>query len=112
MDSINQLLASQHSRKNLFKYQVGDVLDLVYEDVLSRSRIRKFTGICLSVRKAGFGFRYILRNVFNNVSIELSIDSNSTVVVSLTKAPLYKGASRKRAKLFYLRKKRLIDSKV
>ena len=111
MESVNQRLSDRNSSA-LLKFKVGDVLDLVYEDVLSRSRIRKFTGICLSITKAGFGLRYVLRNVFNNVSVELSVDSNSTIVVSLTKAPLYKRVSKRKAKLFYLRKNRLVDSKV
>jgi len=107
---INKKLTEESLRRP--KFQVGDVIDLVYEDVLSRSRIRKFTGICLARTKAGFGFRYTLRNVFNNVAVEIAIDGNSTVVVSLTRSPLYKKVAKRKAKLFYLRKKRLVDSKV
>ena len=110
LQTVNKKLADE--AVNTKKFRSGDVLDLVYEDVLSRSRIRKFTGICVSVSNAGFGFRYVLRNVFNNVAVELSIDGCSTIIVSLTKAPLYKNVSMRKARLFYLRKNRLVDSKV
>ena len=93
-------------------WSIGDVLELVYEDSGGRWRVRKFTGICISrVSRAGV-LRYTLRNVFNNIPVELAFDYNSPLIVYLGKTSVYKAASRSRSKLFYLRRRRITDSKV
>lgn len=91
---------------------VGDVLELVYEDSVGRWKVRKFTGICISRVCRNGVIRYTLRNVFNNIPVELSFDYNSPLVVSLNKTSVYKASSRSRSKLFYLRRRRMTDSKV
>jgi ribosomal protein L19 len=98
--------------KPKFSWQVGDVLELVYEDFSGRWKVRKFTGICISRVCRGGAARYTLRNVFNNIPVELSFDYDSPLVVSLSKAQVYKSTSRSRSKLFYLRRRRITDSKV
>ena len=104
-------------RRNLIKKQsnlefsVGDVLDLVYEDRGGHWKIRKFTGICISFSRKNLP-RCTLRNVFNGISVELSFDFNSTNLISLTQASRYKSFNIRRSKLYYLRARRLMESKV
>jgi ribosomal protein L19 len=92
--------------------KVGDVLDLTYEDNSSRWGIRKFTGICIAITSRKGLHRCTLRNVFNDVSVELSFDLVSPVVISLLRSPVFKLVNKKRAKLYYLRRSRISDSTV
>lgn len=93
-------------------WKVGDVLELVYEDFSGRWKVRKFTGICISCLQRGGSLRYTLRNVFNNIPVELSFDYMSPLVVLLSKTQIYKSTSKSRAKLYYLRRRRITDSRV
>lgn len=99
------------SSRSLKKFRTGDVLDLVYLDLGGR-KVRKFTGLCISVVNRGNNLRYSLRNVFNNIPVELAFDGYSPNVINLGKAQIYKPVSRSRAKLYYLRGRRITDSKV
>ena len=110
MDLVNKRLSEDFTCRD--RFPAGHVLDLVYEDSNVKSRIRKFTGLCISTKSIGFGFRHILRNVVNNVCVEVAFDGSSTIVVSLSKASIYKEVSNRKAKLYYLRTKRSVDSKV
>lgn len=93
------------------KFKTGDVLDLTYLDLGGR-KIRKFTGLCISVVNRGNNLRYCLRNVFSNIPVELSFDGYSPSIVSLGKAQIYKSVSKSRSKFYYLRGRRATDSKV
>lgn len=88
------------------------MLELVYEDFSGRWKVRKFTGICISCLRRGGSLRYTLRNVFNNIPVELSFDYTSPLIVLLSKAQVYKLTSKSRAKLYYLRRRRITDSRV
>lgn len=92
-------------------YPAGQVLDLIYEDLGGRSRVRKFSGICVSSSRKGVR-RCTLRNVFNGLAIELSFPTTSKLVLSLVRSVRYKSFNLNRSKLFYLREKRLADSRV
>jgi ribosomal protein L19 len=96
-----------HSRK----FKTGDVLDLTYLDLGGR-KIRKFTGLCISIVNRGANLRYSLRNVFSNIPIELAFDGFSPSIISLGKAQIFKSVSNSRSKLYYLRVRRITDSKV
>lgn len=96
---------------SLWQVNVGDVVDLVYEEYSGQWKIRKFTGICISVARGGT-FRYILRNVFNGIPVELSFDGSCPSIISFTKTAIYKSTSTRRSRLYYLRRRRLLDSKV
>lgn len=93
------------------KYRPGDVLDLAYLD-LGGKKVRKFTGLCTSIVYRGGIKRFSLRNVLNNVAVELSFDYASPSVLTLGKAQVYKPVSRSRSKLYYLRYRKATDSRV
>jgi ribosomal protein L19 len=93
------------------KYRPGDVLDLAYLD-LGGKKVRKFTGLCTSIVYRGGIKRFSLRNVLNNVAVELSFDYASPSVLTLGKAQVYKPVSRSRSKLYYLRHRKATDSRV
>lgn len=93
------------------RFKTGDVLELTYLDLGGR-KIRKFTGLCIAVVNRGNNLRYSLRNVFSNIPVELSFDGFSPSIVSLGKAQIYKSVSKSRSKLYYLRGRRITDSKV
>jgi len=110
MKEINQALKPLvSSRLSLFR--PGDVLNLVYEERGGHWKVRKFTGICISYCR-GVTPRCILRNVFNGIAIELSFDVCSKTVISLSSSSRYKKIKLSRAKLYYLRGKRLMESKI
>jgi ribosomal protein L19 len=89
----------------------GSVLDLTYEDQSGRWRVRKFSGVCISFSHK-VEYRSILRNVFNGLAVELSFPLSSPSVLSAQRSTQYKLFKLRRSKLFYLRKKRLSESKV
>jgi ribosomal protein L19 len=93
------------------KFRPGDVLDLAYLD-LGGKKIRKFTGLCIAIVCRGGAWRFSLRNVLNNVAVEVSFDLASPSVITLGRAQIYKPVSRLRSKLYYLRRKKITDSKV
>lgn len=93
------------------KFYPGDVLDLAYLDLGGR-KIRKFTGLCTSIVYRGGAKRFSLRNIINNVAVELSFDFSSPSVITLGKAKVYKPVSRLRSKLYYLRYGRVTASRV
>lgn len=99
------------STSHLSKVLPGMVLDLVYEDQAGRWRVRKFSGICISFSKK-VEKRSILRNVFNGLAVELSFPLTSNSVISLLRSTKYKSLKIRRSKLFYLRHRRLNESKV
>lgn len=116
MEKINRFLAKNSAHSVLgfqpLTFSVGNVLELVYEDFSGHWKVRKFTGICISVVNRSGSPRITLRNVYNNIPVELSFDLHSPLIVSLSRTPLYKKSSRSRSKLFYLRRRRISDSRV
>jgi ribosomal protein L19 len=111
---LPEIISSLHKgpfRFNFRKFKPGDVLDLAYLD-LGGKKVRKFTGLCTSIVHRGGVQRFSLRNVLNNVGVELSFDLVSPSVVSLGKAQVYKPVSRSRSKLYYLRHRKATDSRV
>ena len=112
MEKVKQILANSSRFAQEVNFDVGDVIEVVYEDSSGRWKVRKFTGICISlVKRSGF-LRLTLRNVFNNIPVEMAFDLQSPLVISVTKTPLFKKTSRLRSKLFYLRRRRISDSRV
>ena len=107
---MNLLKRELFRSKSDWDVNVGDVVELVYEDHTGHWKIRRFTGICISLAKSQT--RYTLRNVFNGIPVEISFDASSSSIISFSKTGAYKPFSLKRGKLFYLRRSRLVDSKV
>jgi ribosomal protein L19 len=110
MEVINKSL--KHSMLSVpLIFKSGDILNLVYEDRGAHWKVRKFTGVCISYSK-GVLPRCTLRNVFNGVAVELSFDIYSKNIISLKVSSKYKKISSSRAKLYYLRDKRLSESRI
>lgn len=111
LPDISSVIYQTPLQSSCHKFRSGDVLDLAYLD-LGGKKVRKFTGLCTSIVYRGGLYRFSLRNVLNNVAVELSFDLSSPSVISLGKAQIYKPVSRRRSKLYYLRFKKVTSSRV
>lgn len=111
LPEIRSSIAIKDAKSQVKKFRPGDVLDLTYLD-LGGKKVRKFTGLCTSIVYRGGAWRFSLRNVLNNVAVEVSFDFASPSVITLGRAQIYKPVSRLRSKLYYLRYKKITDSKV
>lgn len=108
LKDINETLC----KKKAHKAKVGDVLSFLYENKGGFWKVRKFTGICISVTGYGINERITLRNIISGMPVEFSFYSNSNSVIEIRKLPIIKLPKIKKGKLYYLRDKRTNLSKI
>jgi large subunit ribosomal protein L19 len=80
----------------------GSILAVTRADPYSKSGESRFVGICIARHNKGVGSNFILRNVVNGVAVEVRFELYSPVI---KKIEVLKLERRRRAKLYYLRKK-------
>lgn len=99
------------NKRATLNFSVGDVVEVVYEDFGGHWKVRKFVGICISVRNGGTR-RIILRNVYSGIAVEMSFDLGASCVISCGVASKYKAVLKNSSKLKLLRNRRPSDSTV
>lgn len=107
-----QFIDKKLCKRRVTSYKVGDVLSLLYENKGGFWKVRKFTGICISVTGKGINERITLRNIINGMAVEFSFYSNANSVIEIRKLPIIKLRKVKKSKLYYLRDKRTNLSKI
>lgn len=98
--------------KSLDKFRVGDILQIKYEVRVGYWAIKSFIGICIAKKNLRENTKIILRNVIDNVPVEMNFFLYGPDIVEVKKLPLIKKFKVFRGKLYFLRKKNLNSSKV
>lgn len=88
--------------------KIGMVYKVIYSSLETKNKRREFVGLCIRVGKNN---RYTLRNIVDNVGVEVSFDIDSANVIDVEDFKYYKGLYR-RSKLYYLRDKGLNNSRI
>ncbi len=105
---IEQFEAKQIEGKNVPDFRAGDTLKLAIRiKEGDKTRIQNFEGICIARRGNGVSETFIVRKIgANNVGVERIFPIYSESLESIT--VLRRGRVR-RARLFYLRDRRIIS---
>ncbi len=86
----------------------GDIITVTYApNPNTPDFTRRFTGICISVRRRGLGSTFVLRNVLDGVPVERGFPFYSPIIRDaevIGKRPV------RRNKLYYLRGRKLRES--
>ena len=83
-------------------FTAGSYLSVTRADPYSPTGVTKFVGICIAKRNRGLGSTFILRNVINEIGVEMMFEQFSPAVKEIKVLKLER---RRRAKLYYLRDK-------
>jgi ribosomal protein L19 len=92
--------------------KVGCAYIFEYEYGGAHWKVRKFIGLCISVRNKGLQSTVTLVNVINGVRVEFAFGLFSPNILRIVKLPIYKFKKLRRAKLFLLRNKRELFSRI
>lgn len=101
-------------KKNLNNdfFFVGGAYKVNYEYRGAYWRIRRFSGLCVSVSNKGFLSRVSLVNVIHGIRVEFSFFLYGSTVFKFEYLQVKKFAKIRRSKLFFLRKKRQSLSRI
>jgi len=99
-------IEGEQFRKDSPKFNVGDSVR-VHTKVIEgdKERQQKFRGLVTNVRGAGMRKTFTVRKISEGVGVERTFPLNSPTLASITVIPAEEKKVR-RAKLFYLRKKK------
>src|SRR6184192_3967500 len=102
-NSIIQGVEAAHLKKNPGAFQVGDTVDVATRIVEGdKERIQVFSGTVIMRKGAGINTMFTVRRIVNNEGVERIFPMHSPYISSVT---VKRSGERRRAKLFYLRKR-------
>src|SRR3954462_642807 len=102
-NSIIKGVEQPHLKTNLPNFEVGDSVDVATRIVEGdKERIQVFAGTVIMRKGAGINETFTVRRIVNNEGVERIFPVHSPFIASVT---VKRSGERRRAKLFYLRKR-------
>ncbi len=102
-NSILKGVEAAHLKKDVPQFQVGDTVDVATRIVEGdKERIQVFSGTVIMRKGAGINETFTVRRIVNNEGVERIYPVHSPFIASVT---VKRSGERRRAKLFYLRKR-------
>lgn len=102
-NSILKGVEQAHLKKDVPQFQVGDTVDVATRIVEGdKERIQVFSGTVIMRKGAGINETFTVRRIVNNEGVERIFPVHSPFIASVT---VKRSGERRRAKLFYLRKR-------
>jgi len=102
-NSILKGVEAAHLKKDVPQFQVGDTVDVATRIVEGdKERIQVFAGTVIMRKGAGINETFTVRRIVNNEGVERIFPVHSPFIASVT---VKRSGERRRAKLFYLRKR-------
>src|SRR5436853_7404099 len=100
---IVKQVEQSYLKKDLPQFQVGDSVD-VHTRIIEgeKERIQVFSGTVIMRKGAGINETFTVRRIVNNEGVERIYPVHSPFIASVT---VKRSGERRRAKLFYLRKR-------
>lgn len=102
-NSILKGVEAAHLKKEVPQFQVGDTVDVATRIIEGdKERIQVFSGTVIMRKGAGINETFTVRRIVNNEGVERIYPVHSPFIASVT---VKRSGERRRAKLFYLRKR-------
>src|SRR5690348_849012 len=102
-NKILEAVEQPHLKQNAPQFEVGDTVDVATRIVEGdKERIQVFSGTVIMRKGAGINATFTVRRIVNNEGVERIFPLHSPFIASVT---VKRSGERRRAKLFYLRKR-------
>ena len=98
-----EAIEKAYLKKEIPQFQVGDTVDVATRIIEGdKERIQVFSGTIIMRKGAGINEMFTVRRIVNNEGVERIYPVHSPFIASVT---VKRSGERRRAKLFYLRKR-------
>jgi large subunit ribosomal protein L19 len=102
-NSIIKEVEQAHLKQNVPQFEVGDTVDVATRIVEGdKERIQVFSGTVIMRKGAGINTTFTVRRIVNNEGVERIFPLHSPFIANII---VKRSGERRRAKLFYLRKR-------
>src|SRR3954447_8727869 len=102
-NKILEAVEQPHLKQNPPQFEVGDTVDVATRIVEGdKERIQVFSGTVIMRKGSGINATFTVRRIVNNEGVERIYPVHSPFIASVT---VKRSGERRRAKLFYLRKR-------